>query len=482
MPDFPRDNLPARSAPADGPHRFRWLALPLPAHRRGNATRACHLPPEPVLFAEAFQNLFGIRLSPPVKGALRGVLLLDRLNELYAQARRRPGSAPFAQKLLEVLDVTPAVSGDDLARIPAKGPAVAVANHPFGIVEAAVLAAILPRIRPDARILANSLLAGVPELKDRCFFVDPFGRKESIVVNRRAVKAALEWVDAGGMLVAFPAGEVAHLDLKKLAVTDPEWNGFVARIALRTGAPTLPVFFKGTNGPLFHLLGLIRPRMRTTMLPHEFLNKRHRRIEVRIGSPVPAGSLKPLADDSARTAYLRRRTFLLESREEGRGLRNRRGEAVAPAVSPERLRREVAQMPAESLLVTSGELDVRLAPAAAIPNLLREIGRLRESAFRAAGEGTGKPLDLDRFDEHYLHLWIWNRRAGEIVGAYRIGAADEVRRRHGLNGLYTRTLFAFNDEFVERIDPALEMGRSFVRPEYQREFAPLLLLWKGIAK
>jgi putative hemolysin len=137
---------------------------------------------------------------------------------------------------------------------------------------------------------------------------------------------------------------------------------------------------------------------------------------------------------------------------------------------------EIDLLPVTARLVASGELAVYIATARQIPTVLQEIGRLREITFRAVGEGTGKSKDLDQFDQTYLHLFVWNHARQEVVGAYRIAATDQVR------SLYTATLFHVNPEFVDRLGPALELGRSFVRIEYQRAFAPLLLLWKGIGK
>jgi putative hemolysin len=90
------------------------------------------------------------------------------------------------------------------------------------------------------------------------------------------------------------------------------------------------------------------------------------------------------------------------------------------------------------------------------------------------GEGTGKPTDIDGFDAHYLHLFVWNAAKREIVGAYRLAGTDVTR------DLYTATLFQYTGDFLDKLGPALELGRSFVRPEYQKGFAPLLALWKGI--
>jgi putative hemolysin len=111
---------------------------------------------------------------------------------------------------------------------------------------------------------------------------------------------------------------------------------------------------------------------------------------------------------------------------------------------------------------------------------MREIGRLREVAFRAVGEGSGDPIDLDRFDEHYVQLVLWNRETREIVGGYRAGVVDEVTRGAGVEGLYTSTLFEYSPAILEQLSNSIELGRSFVRVECQRQPMPLALLWRAI--
>jgi putative hemolysin len=133
-------------------------------------------------------------------------------------------------------------------------------------------------------------------------------------------------------------------------------------------------------------------------------------------------------------------------------------------------------------LLESGVYQVFCARATQLPAVLPEIGRLREIAFRAVGEGTGRARDLDRFDAAYRHLFVWDRERQEIAGAYRLGATDEILASDGLAGLYTRTLFDYGHELLAQLGPALELGRSFVAPAYQRDFSPLLLLWKGISR
>jgi Acetyltransferase (GNAT) domain len=157
-------------------------------------------------------------------------------------------------------------------------------------------------------------------------------------------------------------------------------------------------------------------------------------------------------------------------------------EPIAPPADPATLAREARSLPPSAVLAQSGALTVFFAAAEAIPHLLYEIGRLREATFRAIGEGTGKRIDLDWFDSHYLHLVLWNRERSEVVGAYRCAPTDHIVPRFGVDGLYTASLFTYRSELVARLVPALELGRSFVRLEYQKTYSALLLLWRAIAE
>ncbi|MDZ4199345.1 MAG: GNAT family N-acyltransferase, partial [Kiritimatiellia bacterium] len=142
----------------------------------------------------------------------------------------------------------------------------------------------------------------------------------------------------------------------------------------------------------------------------------------------------------------------------------------------------VLLLPPEQCLLESGDFALYSAKANQMPRLLHELGRLREITFRAAGEGTGRAMDLDPFDQYYLHLVLWNRAKQELVGAYRLGQSDRIVEEHGKKGLYTSSLFRYSRKLLVKLGPSLEMGRSFIRPEYQKSYSPLLLLWKGIAR
>jgi putative hemolysin len=160
----------------------------------------------------------------------------------------------------------------------------------------------------------------------------------------------------------------------------------------------------------------------------------------------------------------------------------RRALPVTAAICPAALKAEIDCLPASQRLVDSGCFHVYWARADQIQWVIQEIGRLREVTFRAVGEGSGNCSDLDAFDAYYLHMFVWDAKANAIVGAYRVGLAQEILSRYGSQGLYTHSLFTYGPRMLDALTPAIELGRSFVRAEYQRSFAPMLLLWRGIAR
>lgn len=422
------------------------------------------------------------KLARPI---LERALALKPLTRLYEKARSA-GSASFVERALATCEVDYALSDEDLRQLPATGPLLIVANHPFGAIEGLVLLSLLHRVRPDVRIMGNFLLSRVPEMREHLIAVDPFGTPEAGRRNTAPLRAALTWLKSGGALAVFPAGEVAHLDVRRGAVHEPPWSDTIVRLALRTRAAVAPVRFEGRNSWLFQAAGLLHPRLRTALLPHEFLRQRGQTLKVRVGSVIPATRLARFEDARAATEYLRLRTLLLRgsaSRSHPRVRSPLIRQVQAPLIAPvpaEELARNVAALLPEDLLVDQGDHAVYCAPAERLDRVLIEIGRLREMAFRRVGEGTGREFDLDAFDRTYLHLFVWNRASREIVGAYRLGPTEDILPRDGVRGLYTHTLFRYSHRLLDQVGPAIELGRSFVAPGHQRSYAPLMLLWKGI--
>jgi putative hemolysin len=415
---------------------------------------------------------------------------VDKVRDLYRRVRQSPEGFGL-ENLLTEMRVDLRVAAADTARIPSTGPVVAVANHPFGMLDGVVLAVLLTRVRADVKVMTNYLLRDVPELARHCIFVDPFQNGAATYTNREAVREALAWLRQGRMLAIFPAGEVSHWQFPQAEIADPAWNDTAARLIRRTGAAALPVYFCGRNSVGFHLFGMIHPRLRSAFLLQEFLHQEGRTVEVRIGSEIPGDSGAGMAGDKEAIEYLRWRTYLLARRSQPEKLwpveiRSKISakvqQPIAPAEPAELLAAELNGLGRDRCLAENSDLAVYLAKASETPRMLLELGRLREVTFRLAGEGTGKRRDLDRFDRYYWHVLLWHKRRQELVGAYRAGNTAEILAEHGVKGLYTNTLFRFDERVFKKIGPALELGRSFVRPEYQRQYAPLLLLWKGIAR
>jgi len=420
---------------------------------------------------------------------------VEKVRELYRRVQRSPEGFGL-ENLLAEMQVELRVDAADTARIPSKGPVVVVADHPVGMLDGALLAVLLARIRPDVKVMTHYLLRDVPELAQHCIFVDPFEsvdapRADRIQTNRRALWEALIWLRNGGMLAAFPAGEVSQWQFPQGPIADPGWNDTTVRLIRRTGATALPVYFCGRNSVSFHLFGMIHPRLRTAFLLQEFLQQAGRTVEVRVGSEILHDSVAGIEDDREAIEYLRWRTYLLARRSRTEKswpeavrskIDEKVQEPVAAAEPAQALAEELRRLAGDRCLVENAELAVYLVKAQETPRMLQELGRLREVTFREAGEGTGKQRDRDRFDNYYWHVLLWHKTRQELVGAYRAGNTAEILDKHGVNGLYTSTLFRYHVRVFEKLGPALELGRSFIRPEYQRQYAPLLLLWKGIAR
>ena len=422
-------------------------------------------------------------LAPAVDGALA----LSRLNAVYQTAASAAEvSGSFWDQALEALSVVIDVPAGDLTVIPRTGPLVVVANHPFGGLDGLALLSVLHRVRQDVRVFGNELLQRMPAIRETLIGVDAFGGPGSVRLNASALRQGLRWLRQGHTLAIFPAGEVSHYGFERRSVTDPRWHQTAARLAQLGGAAIVPLFFHGANSRLFHAAGLVHRRLRTLLLPREVLKRRGSVVRLSVGTPVPAPLVARFETTDGLTSYIRARTFVLRSRPCHPTVPRRPLTSplspLARAQSRSELGREVAMLSPDQRLIESAPYSVWLTTRAAAPRVVDEIGRLREMTFRLVREGTGRATDLDSFDDHYLHLFVWDDGRGEVVGAYRLGMTDQIVSRFGPAGLYTHTLFHLGAGFLDRITPALELGRSFVRPEYQREFAPLMLLWKGIGQ
>ncbi len=385
----------------------------------------------------------------------------------------------FARGMGAELDVDPRARG----RIPATGPLIVVANHPFGFLDAAAVCWLLDRRRPDVMFLANRMLERSPLARGRCFFVDAFGGAARS--NAQPLRDAMRWVREGGCLAVFPAGQVMASPRPGVAPEEAPWNPIVARLVERTGATVLPLWVHGSNSRFFHAAGHVHPMLRTALLPLEARRKHGARVRISVGAPVPPQSWRPFSQEGTTLAYLRARAELAaaDDAQDTAPARPRTVAAPAEDVAPSDEAWMDEMLRAESVALASmGGLRVIAARGREIPGTMRELGRLRELTFRSVGEGTGHARDIDQHDPAYWQLVLVDSDARRIVGGYRLGLTHEIVPELGVAGLYTNSLFEYGTSLLDTLGPSIELGRSFVVPERQREAMPLHLLWRAIGQ
>ena len=424
---------------------------------------------------------------PGLAALLMELMKINQVNDLFARAQPKQGPE-FVDAILEGCGITVDFDEKDLKNIPKTGAFIAIANHPYGGIEGMVLLKILCLVRPDAKLMANFILKKIPNLSDYFIAVNPFENIEHSS-SISGLKTTLELLAKGTPVGIFPAGEVSTFNVDKKQVTDRMWHPVVGKIIAKAKVPVVPIYFHGNNGLLFNLLSLIHPTLRTAKLPSELFNKQGHTIKLRIGKPINVADIPDLNNTTRLLNYLRARTYAL-----GTGLdeekkifnpRNlfkikKQAAAIVPETSAVILEKEIEPLREDYLVWAEKNYEVFIVPTSTIPNAIREIGRLRELTFREIGEGTNKATDLDEYDIYYHHLFIWDFEAKLIVGAYRLGFGDEIFYSMGKKGFYISELFKIKSQFTPVLKKSIELGRSWIRKEYQQKPLPLFLLWKGI--
>ena len=373
-----------------------------------------------------------------------------------------------------------------LARIPREGPLVVMANHPHGLADGIVAMDFLLRVRSDILVVGNRWLAQIPGIRPWLIEVNPFNPDQADFGNLAGTRRILTHLKSGGAILTFPSGEVSSFTFGAMKAQDPVWSPQVVRMARIAKASILPLHIEGSNSTTFHSLGYIHSKLRTLMLLREFNAKKGKVIRLRAAKAVHYTQLEDHLDDEEATSFLRLRCDLLHNRKDEPAKKTVKETShwapIIPPINPKLIRAELESLPVEDLLLTSGDFKIYRFLGSELPHTMKEIGRLREITFRAVSEGTGLDCDRDAFDDWYDQLILWDDKESKIVGGYRLGPTDRILPQKGKHGMYTATLFDFKGEFFRRMDPALEMGRSFIREEYQRKPTSLPLLWRGIGR
>jgi putative hemolysin len=414
-------------------------------------------------------------------------LRISKINRIYEKHKNKKDIA-FLNAILNEVQIDFEIPEEDLKRIPNQGPFITVSNHPLGGIDGILLIKLLAERRPDYKIIANFLLHRIVPLKPYVMPVNPFeGRKEA-KSSVTGIKNALLHLKNGYSLGIFPAGEVSTYKDGKLIVDKP-WEEGAVKLIHKAKVPIIPIYFHAKNSKLFYLLSKISDTLRTAKLPSELLSQKNRVIKVRIGKVISVKAQEEYKDIDDFHTFLRKKTYMLANPFEAKtplikkpSLKiTKQPKKVIPPVSPNKITKEVEKLRADdSRLLESKNYEVFFAESRKIPNILREIGRLREVTFREVGEGTNNALDLDKYDNFYHHMFLWDSVKNLVVGAYRMGLGYDIYKKYGIDGFYINTLFRVEPELYGMMEKTIEMGRAFVIKEYQQKPMPLFLLWKGI--
>ena len=416
------------------------------------------------------------------------ILKISTINKIYNR-NKHLSNLEFLDALLKEFKIRFEIPEEDLKRLPKDGAYITVSNHPLGGVDGILLLKLMIEQRSDFKIIANFLLHKIEPLIPYIMPVNPFENRKDVKSSITGFKNALLHLKEGHPLGIFPAGEVSTYRDGKLLVDKP-WEAAAMKLAKKAKVPIVPIYFHAKNSPLFYRLSKISDTLRTAKLPSELLTQKNRVIKVRIGRPISVKDQEQHETLEEFSDFIRKKTYMLSNAfEKPKILKNisssikitKAPKKIITPVNPLIMRSEVDDLRAKDFrLLQSKNYEVYLAPAATIPNILREIGRLREITFREIGEGTNKAIDLDHFDTYYHHMFLWDNDAECLAGAYRMGLGTEIYEAFGIDGFYLQDLFRFEPELHDMMSKSIELGRAFIIKLYQQKPMPLFLLWKGI--
>ncbi len=374
---------------------------------------------------------------------------------------------------------------EGLENIPKEGPCVIVSNHAHGMSDGIMFGDIAMKVRSDVRIVVNEFLHHVRGMRPYQITVDVYGGEAAKRANMQGMREMLRWLKDGHCLLVFPSGSAATWSWKDKRVIDDPWQTNISTIIRKTGATVVPMHFSGHNGLFFQTVSVFAKNIRSNFLAREILRDGKTLHKVRIGKAINPTTMAINETDEELSDFLRLNSMMLRYPMQKNDTTQAppAREAIEQSVSADILQAEIDNLPPETLCASndSAHLKVYAVEAEQIPQLLREIGIQREHTFRAVGEGTGKAIDLDEFDQHYVHLIMWNTQERKLAGAYRIGRTDVLLDSpKGFKGIYNSAFFKFSDKIQKVLRRGIELGRAFITPEFQRHPASLDTLWMGI--
>lgn len=438
-------------------------------------------------------------MKNPAAGLLMKMSRINQVNELYDKLKDKEGK-DFFDSFVRERNLKYVVFEDDLCKIPKSGPFILVANHPLGAIDGILMTKILSEIRPDFKIMGNFLLEKIKPMKPYVIAVNPFeGDRKNIRSSAAGMRETLKHLEEGGCVGIFPAGEVSNKNNELGIIMDKPWEKPALKLIRNANVPVIPMYFHTRNSRMFYNIAKIHPDLQTMMLPSEMMKNREEPIRIRIGKPVSPKIIEEQETVEELGEFLQKKIYILKQYYDHRnsvqeimklpnlklnfslGKEENIIQNIIDETPKEDLLEDIKKLrSSEKMLFTNGNYEMYFAGYDEIPSIMREIGRQRELTFRAIGEGSNLPFDLDKFDKHYHHLFLWDKDAEELVGAYRMALGKEVLKNFGIEGFYTSSLFEFDQELQPFFRKVIEMGRAYVSQKYQQKPLPLFLLWRGI--
>jgi putative hemolysin len=323
------------------------------------------------------------------------------------------------------------INPKQIKNIPANGSLLVLANHPTGIADGLLILDTLMLVRTDIKLIVNSTTYPLKALKDYIIEAEIPLRNPKINTdeleispkNALAIKNALKWLEEGHCLVLFSNSEVDTERRIHRKFSENFWHPTAKKILVKYQGTTLPWAVRGRNSALFYQLSKINPLLKAALLPREGLKRRLKPIRSYIGKTFKVTDELSVADLELKIRLMSRQSKLLQLPPVIK-LPKKALETIAHEIHPELLALEISKL--GSPLTHKGSNQVFLTTQKQSPNILLEIGRLREITFRAVNEGSGKSRDLDTYDQDFHHLILWDSEAQKLVGAYRLDRKSVV--------------------------------------------------------
>jgi len=433
----------------------------------------------------------GERITPQRKNTAIAKLLVQfskfrKKEKTYSGDLQKDG-IDFIDSVFEEFQINFEIDADDLKRIPKQGPFITVSNHPLGGIDVLLLIKVITPIRPDYKVLVNKFIYEIEPLRAFLISIGTYEKRGFRHPKLTELKHAISELSSNTSFGVFPAGLVASYPFSVNSSVDRAWDISSLKLLKKAAVPIVPIYFKGNQNWLFHMFGGIHPLFRPLRLPADFFTKKRGVIKIRIGNAVSIQEQEEYKNIFLFRRYLRSRIYALGTSLEPKRFfanllswRPKKVEPIIDAVPQEVIAQEMDNLRENYLLFESGDFEVFCAPSLEMPNVLKEIGRLREITFREVGEGSNKSLDLDDYDLYYQQLIVWDFKNRKIAGAYRVGMGKDIMEQIGATGFYISSLFKIHKDAYPVLNESLELGRSFIVKEYQRKPLSLFLLWKGI--